>query len=176
MTGVSLTMADKQSLFNINKQHQSTFICQFDILRLNWGGCGLRNGANSLIKIRMGSVGVTAVVNGQVSSDGIECQRQAFKEQSTLNSFDLYEYLLSWLGFAVVKVSALGGIPVSAPSLVRRSPWLWIVQGNPFANPLLNFLTLQKYRITKRVGGGSFGDIYLGVGANGEKVGQCRDR
>lgn len=28
----------------------------------------------------------------------------------------------------------------------------------------------QKYRITKRVGGGSFGDIYLGVGANGEKV------
>ena len=27
-----------------------------------------------------------------------------------------------------------------------------------------------KYRITKRVGGGSFGDIYLGVGANGEKV------
>jgi hypothetical protein len=29
---------------------------------------------------------------------------------------------------------------------------------------------LQKYRITKRVGGGSFGDIYLGVGANGEKV------
>ena len=29
---------------------------------------------------------------------------------------------------------------------------------------------IQKYRITKRVGGGSFGDIYLGVGANGEKV------
>jgi len=28
----------------------------------------------------------------------------------------------------------------------------------------------MKYRITKRVGGGSFGDIYLGVGANGEKV------
>ncbi|KAK1748858.1 casein kinase I family protein [Skeletonema marinoi] len=28
----------------------------------------------------------------------------------------------------------------------------------------------KKYRITKRVGGGSFGDIYLGVGANGEKV------
>eukprot|EP00977_Amphora_coffeiformis_P022151 scaffold10570_cov176-Amphora_coffeaeformis.AAC.1 len=28
----------------------------------------------------------------------------------------------------------------------------------------------RKYRITKRVGGGSFGDIYLGVGANGEKV------
>ena len=28
----------------------------------------------------------------------------------------------------------------------------------------------QKYRITKRVGGGSFGDIYLGVGANCEKV------
>jgi hypothetical protein len=35
---------------------------------------------------------------------------------------------------------------------------------------LLSFLSLQKYRITKRVGGGSFGDIYLGVGANGEKV------
>ena len=35
---------------------------------------------------------------------------------------------------------------------------------------LLPFLSLQKYRITKRVGGGSFGDIYLGVGANGEKV------
>lgn len=31
-------------------------------------------------------------------------------------------------------------------------------------------LVPQKYRITKRVGGGSFGDIYLGVGANGEKV------
>ena len=28
----------------------------------------------------------------------------------------------------------------------------------------------QKYRITKRVGVGSFSDIYLGVGANGEKV------
>ena len=34
------------------------------------------------------------------------------------------------------------------------------------------FVALQKYRITKRVGGGSFGDIYLGVGANGEKVGR----
>ena len=30
--------------------------------------------------------------------------------------------------------------------------------------------SISKYRITKRVGGGSFGDIYLGVGANGEKV------
>jgi len=30
--------------------------------------------------------------------------------------------------------------------------------------------SVSKYRITKRVGGGSFGDIYLGVGANGEKV------
>jgi hypothetical protein len=35
------------------------------------------------------------------------------------------------------------------------------------------FSLLQKYRITKRVGGGSFGDIYLGVGANGEKVSGC---
>jgi len=34
------------------------------------------------------------------------------------------------------------------------------------SRPLIN----NKYRITKRVGGGSFGDIYLGVGANGEKV------
>eukprot|EP00980_Cylindrotheca_fusiformis_P005371 scaffold1143_cov96-Cylindrotheca_fusiformis.AAC.4 len=34
----------------------------------------------------------------------------------------------------------------------------------------LGFLRERKYRITKRVGGGSFGDIYLGVGANGEKV------
>jgi len=34
--------------------------------------------------------------------------------------------------------------------------------------------SISKYRITKRVGGGSFGDIYLGVGANGEKVGCCR--
>ncbi|GMI30162.1 hypothetical protein TrCOL_g9256 [Triparma columacea] len=33
------------------------------------------------------------------------------------------------------------------------------------SRPLIN-----NYRITKRVGGGSFGDIYLGVGANGEKV------
>ena len=38
--------------------------------------------------------------------------------------------------------------------------------------PILSFI-LQKYRITKRVGGGSFGDIYLGVGANGEKVGSA---
>eukprot|EP00804_Cyclotella_cryptica_P003362 CCRYP_012855-RC/>CCRYP_012855-RC protein AED:0.36 eAED:0.36 QI:68/0.66/0.75/1/0.66/0.5/4/248/467 len=30
--------------------------------------------------------------------------------------------------------------------------------------------SISKYRITKRVGGGSFGDIYLGVGANGEKA------
>ncbi|GMH72231.1 hypothetical protein TrST_g790 [Triparma strigata] len=34
------------------------------------------------------------------------------------------------------------------------------------SRPLIN----NKYRITKRVGGGSFGDIYLGVGASGEKV------
>jgi serine/threonine protein kinase len=30
--------------------------------------------------------------------------------------------------------------------------------------------SISKYRITKRVGGGSFGYIYLGVGANGENV------
>ena len=35
---------------------------------------------------------------------------------------------------------------------------------------ILTLSWIQKYRITKRVGGGSFGDIYLGVGANGEKV------
>jgi hypothetical protein len=27
-----------------------------------------------------------------------------------------------------------------------------------------------KYRITRRIGGGSFGEIYLGVGPAGEKV------
>ena len=32
--------------------------------------------------------------------------------------------------------------------------------------PLVN----EQYRITKRLGGGSFGDIYLGVGPNNEKV------
>ncbi|GMH55738.1 hypothetical protein TL16_g01980 [Triparma laevis f. inornata] len=32
------------------------------------------------------------------------------------------------------------------------------------------YTKMKKYRITKRVGGGSFGDIYLGVGASGEKV------
>lgn len=29
---------------------------------------------------------------------------------------------------------------------------------------------MQKYRITKRIGGGSFGDIYLGVGADDKEV------
>ncbi|CAM9140283.1 unnamed protein product [Ectocarpus sp. 12 AP-2014] len=38
-------------------------------------------------------------------------------------------------------------------------------QGRTFAS-LMN----EQYRITKRLGGGSFGDIYLGVGQNGEQV------
>jgi len=28
----------------------------------------------------------------------------------------------------------------------------------------------NKYRITRRIGGGSFGEIYMGVGPNNEKV------
>ena len=28
----------------------------------------------------------------------------------------------------------------------------------------------QKYQISKRIGGGSFGEIYLGVGPSNEKV------
>ena len=31
-------------------------------------------------------------------------------------------------------------------------------------------LVNNKYRITRRIGGGSFGEIYLGVGPSGEKV------
>jgi RIO-like serine/threonine protein kinase len=31
-------------------------------------------------------------------------------------------------------------------------------------------LVNNKYRITRRIGGGSFGEIYMGVGPNGEKV------
>ena len=31
-------------------------------------------------------------------------------------------------------------------------------------------LVNNKYRITKRIGGGSFGEIYMGVGPNNEKV------
>ncbi|CAM9575086.1 unnamed protein product [Chrysoparadoxa australica] len=37
---------------------------------------------------------------------------------------------------------------------------------NGVMGPLIN----DQYRITKRLGGGSFGDIYLGIGLNGEKV------
>ena len=33
-------------------------------------------------------------------------------------------------------------------------------------------LVNNKYRITRRIGGGSFGEIYLGVGPSGEKVGK----
>lgn len=31
-------------------------------------------------------------------------------------------------------------------------------------------LVNNKYRITRRIGGGSFGEIYMGLGPNGEKV------
>jgi casein kinase 1 delta/casein kinase I family protein HRR25 len=31
-------------------------------------------------------------------------------------------------------------------------------------------LVNNKYRITRRIGGGSFGEIFLGVGPSGEKV------
>jgi hypothetical protein len=31
-------------------------------------------------------------------------------------------------------------------------------------------LVNNKYRVTRRIGGGSFGEIYLGVGPSGEKV------
>lgn len=31
-------------------------------------------------------------------------------------------------------------------------------------------LVNNKYRITRRIGGGSFGEIYMGVGPNEEKV------
>jgi len=31
-------------------------------------------------------------------------------------------------------------------------------------------LVNNKYRITRRIGGGSFGEIYMGVGLNNEKV------
>ena len=34
-------------------------------------------------------------------------------------------------------------------------------------------LVNSKYRITRRIGGGSFGEIYLGVGPSGEKVREC---
>ncbi|CAM9121384.1 unnamed protein product [Choristocarpus tenellus] len=40
-----------------------------------------------------------------------------------------------------------------------------VTPNNGFA-PLIN----EQYRIAKRLGGGSFGDIYLGVGQNGERV------
>jgi hypothetical protein len=50
------------------------------------------------------------------------------------------------------------------------SPWTPTI--NLTTILLILLIILQKYRITKRVGGGSFGDIYLGVGANGEKVGR----
>ena len=32
-------------------------------------------------------------------------------------------------------------------------------------------LVNNKYRITRRIGGGSFGEIYMGIGPNNEKVG-----
>ena len=31
-------------------------------------------------------------------------------------------------------------------------------------------LVNNKYRITRRIGGGSFGEIYMGIGPSGEKV------
>ena len=35
-------------------------------------------------------------------------------------------------------------------------------------------LVNNKYRITRRIGGGSFGEIYLGIGPNNEKVSMNR--
>ena len=34
-------------------------------------------------------------------------------------------------------------------------------------------LVNNKYRITRRIGGGSFGEIYMGIGPNNEKVRFC---
>ena len=34
-------------------------------------------------------------------------------------------------------------------------------------------LVNNKYRITRRIGGGSFGEIYMGIGPNNEKVRCC---
>jgi len=44
-------------------------------------------------------------------------------------------------------------------------------EGQPMASSLVN----NKYRITRRIGGGSFGEIYMGVGLNNEKVRECND-
>ena len=35
-------------------------------------------------------------------------------------------------------------------------------------------LVNNKYRITRRIGGGSFGEIYMGIGPNNEKVRDVR--
>jgi len=36
--------------------------------------------------------------------------------------------------------------------------------------PMASSLVNNKYRITRRIGGGSFGEIYMGIGINNEKV------
>lgn len=40
--------------------------------------------------------------------------------------------------------------------------------GDP--QPMASSLVNNKYRITRRIGGGSFGEIYMGIGPSNEKV------
>lgn len=40
----------------------------------------------------------------------------------------------------------------------------------PAEQPMASSLVNNKYRITRRIGGGSFGEIYMGIGLNNEKV------
>ena len=42
----------------------------------------------------------------------------------------------------------------------------WFIKKKKMSSSLVN----NKYRITRRIGGGSFGEIYMGVGPSGEKV------
>ena len=44
-----------------------------------------------------------------------------------------------------------------------------------YCSQMASSLVNNKYRITRRIGGGSFGEIYMGIGPNNEKVcGGCR--
>lgn len=38
------------------------------------------------------------------------------------------------------------------------------------SNSMMTNLVNNKYRVTRRIGGGSFGEIFLGIGPSGEKV------
>ena len=63
--------------------------------------------------------------------------------------------------------------PFNFPIILFTPDYLGGGQSSPFSfqsGKRTMQSSISKYRITKRVGGGSFGDIYLGVGANGEKV------